>query len=234
VAARKMGNHRGLPLQMVIILPANSSLTAETENLKGERIGKMFKQLRPVFMVFLLLTVVTGIVYPLLVTGVAQLAFPEKANGSLIRREGGYAGSELIGQPFDDPKYFWGRLSATPDFPFNSASSSGSNLGPSNPALVEAVRARVEALQKADPGNQSSIPIDLVTSSGSGLDPHVSPAAARYQVPRVARVRGLSEDQVRHLVEKFTELRQWGFLGEPTVNVLKLNLALDALRAKGA
>jgi K+-transporting ATPase ATPase C chain len=219
---------------MVIILPANSSLTAETENLKGERIGKMFKQLRPVFMVFLLLTVVTGIVYPLLVTGVAQLAFPEKANGSLIRREGGYAGSELIGQPFDDPKYFWGRLSATPDFPFNSASSSGSNLGPSNPALVEAVRARVEALQKADPGNQSSIPIDLVTSSGSGLDPHVSPAAARYQVPRVARARGLSEDQVRHLVEKFTELRQWGFLGEPTVNVLKLNLALDALRAKGA
>ena len=159
----------------------------------------MFKQLRPVLMVFLLLTVVTGIVYPLLVTGVAQLAFPEKANGSLIRREGGYAGSELIGQPFDDPKYFWGRPSATPDFPYNSASSSGSNLGPSNPALVDAVKARVEALQKADPGNQSSIPIDLVTSSGSGLDPHVSPAAALFQVPRVARARGLSEDQVRQL-----------------------------------
>jgi K+-transporting ATPase ATPase C chain len=185
-------------------------------------------------MVFLLLTVVTGIIYPLLVTGVAQLAFPEKANGSLIRGEGGYAGSELIGQPFDDPKYFWGRLSATPDFPYNSASSSGSNLGPSNPALVDAVKARIEALQKADPGNKSSIPIDLVTSSGSGLDPHVSPAAALYQVPRVARARGVSEDQVRHLVEKFTEPRQWGFLGEPTVNVLKLNLALDSLRAKGA
>jgi K+-transporting ATPase KdpC subunit len=180
-------------------------------------------------MVFLLLTVVTGIVYPLLVTGVAQLAFPEKANGSLIRREGGYAGSELIGQPFDDPKYFWGRLSATPDFPYNSASSSGSNLGPSNPALVEAVKARVEALQKADPGNQSSIPIDLVTSSGSGLDPQISPAAALYQIPRVARAREMSEDRVRRLVDQFIEPRQWGFLGEPRVNVLKLNLALDHL-----
>jgi K+-transporting ATPase ATPase C chain len=187
----------------------------------------MFQQLRPVLMVFLLLTVVTGIVYPLLVTGVAQLAFPEKANGSLIHREGGYAGSELIGQPFDDPKYFWGRHSATPDFPYNSASSSGSNLGPSNPALVEAVKARVEALQKADPGNKSSIPIDLVTSSGSGLDPHISPAAALYQVSRVARARGLSEDQVRRLVQQFVEPRQLGFLGEPRVHVLQLNLALD-------
>jgi len=191
----------------------------------------MFQQLRPVLMVFLLLTVVTGIVYPLLVTGVAQLAFPEKANGSLILREGGYTGSELIGQPFDDPKYFWGRLSATPDFPYNSSSSSGSNLGPSNPALVEAVKARVEALQKADPGNKSSIAIDLVTSSGSGLDPHISLAAALYQAPRVARARGLSEDRVRHLVEHFTEPRQWGFLGEPRVNVLKLNLALDHLQS---
>jgi K+-transporting ATPase ATPase C chain len=191
----------------------------------------MFKQLRPVFMVFLLLTVVTGIIYPLLVTGVVQLAFPEKANGSLIRKEGGYAGSELIGQPFDDPKYFWGRPSATPDFPYNSASSSGSNLGPSNPSLVEAVKARVEAFQKADPGNHSSIPVDLVTSSGSGLDPHISPAAALFQAPRVARVRGLSEDQVRRLVDEFTEPRQWGFLGEPRVNVLKLNLALDRLQS---
>ena len=191
----------------------------------------MFQQLRPVLMVFLLLTVVTGIVYPLLVTGVARLAFPEKANGSLIRREGGYAGSELIGQPFDDPKYFWGRPSATPDFPYNSASSSGSNLGPSNRSLVEAVKARVEAFQKADPGNHSSIPIDLVTSSGSGLDPHISPAAALFQAPRVARVRGLSEDQVRRLVDEFTEPRQWGFLGEPRVNVLKLNLALDRLQS---
>ena len=193
----------------------------------------MLKQLKPVFMVFLLLTVVTGIVYPLLVTGVAQLVFPEKANGSLMRSEGGYAGSDLIGQPFDDPKYFWGRLSATPDFPYNSASSSGSNMGPSNPALVEAVKARVEALQKADPGNQSSIPIDLVTSSGSGLDPHISPAAALYQASRVARFRGLSEEGVRTLVDQFTEPRQWGFLGEPRVNVLRLNLALDGLQGQG-
>ncbi len=187
----------------------------------------MFRQLRPVLMVFLLLTLLTGIIYPLLVTGVAQLAFPEKANGSLIRKGGGYSGSELIGQPFDDPKYFWGRLSATPDFPYNSASSSGSNLGPSNPALVEAVKGRLEALQKADPGNNSSVPIDLLTSSGSGLDPHISPAAAFYQVTRVAHVRGLPEDQVRRLVEGFIEPRQLGFLGEPRVNVLRLNLALD-------
>jgi K+-transporting ATPase ATPase C chain len=192
----------------------------------------MFRQLRPVFMVFLLLTVVTGIVYPLIVTGVAQFLFPEKANGSLIRGEGGYAGSELIGQPFDDPKYFWGRLSATPDFPFNSASSAGSNLGPSNPALVEAVKTRMEALQKADPGNHFPIPIDLVTSSGSGLDPHISPAAAMYQIPRVVRARGVPEDQVRRLVEQFTEPRQWGFLGEPRVNVLKLNRALDHIQNK--
>ena len=191
----------------------------------------MFKQLRPVFMVFLLLSVVSGIVYPLLVTGIAQLAFPEKANGSLIRKEGGYTGSELLGQLFDDPKYFWGRLSATPDFPYNSAASSGSNLGPANPTLVEAVRARVEALQKADPGNKSSLPIDLVTSSGSGLDPHISPAAARYQAPQVARARVLSEERVRHLVDQFTEPRQLGFLGEPRANVLKLNLALDGLKS---
>lgn len=194
----------------------------------------MFKQLRPVFMVFFLLSVLTGIVYPLLVTGVAQLAFPEKANGSLIRSEGGSAGSELMGQPFDDPKYFWGRLSATLDFPYNSASSSGSNLGPSNPALVEAVKVRVTALQKADPENTSPIPLDLATSSGSGLDPHLSPAGAFYQVPRVAKARGLPEDRVRELVARFTEPRQWGFLGEPRVNVLKLNLSLDRLRAKGA
>ncbi len=182
-------------------------------------------------MVFLLLTVVTGIVYPLLVTGVAQLLFPHQANGSLIPGKGGYAGSELIGQPFDDPKYFWGRLSATPDFPYNSASSSGSNLGPSNPALVDEVKGRLEALKKADPGNEAPIPIDLVTSSGSGLDPHISPAAADYQVARVARARGIPEDRVRALVGEFTGPRQWGFLGEPRVNVLKLNLALDRLPA---
>jgi potassium-transporting ATPase KdpC subunit len=191
----------------------------------------MLRQLRPVLMVFLLLTVVTGIVYPLLVTGVAQLVFPGKANGSMLGKEGRPIGSELIGQPFDDPKYFWGRLSATPDFPYNSASSSGSNLGPSNPALVEAVKARLDDLQKADPGNRLSVPVDLVTSSGSGLDPHISPAAAFYQLPRVTRTRGLSEEQVRRLVEQLTEDRQWGFLGEPRVNVLKLNLALDRLQA---
>src|SRR5512136_618927 len=174
----------------------------------------MFAILRPALMVFLTLSILTGVLYPLLVTGVAQLIFPVQANGSLMGREGKPIGSELIGQPFDDPKYFWGRPSATPDFPYNSASSSGSNLGPSNPSLVEAVKARVEAFQKADPGNQSSIPIDLVTSSGSGLDPHISPAAALFQAPRVARVRGLSEEQVRKLVDKFTEPRQWGFLGE--------------------
>jgi len=184
-------------------------------------------------MVFLLLTAVTGVFYPLLVTGIAEFAFPERANGSLIRTKNGIAGSELIGQPFDDPKYFWGRLSSTPDFPYNSASSSGSNLGPSNPALVEAVKARVVALQKADPGNKSTIPIDLVTSSGSGLDPHISPAAALYQTPRVARARGVPEDQVRLLVDRFTETRQLGFLGEPRVNVLRLNLALDRLQGQG-
>jgi len=193
----------------------------------------MFTPLRPVFMVFLLLTVVTGILYPLLVTGIAQLAFPEKANGSLIRGDHGFVGSELIGQPFDDPKYFWGRLSSTPDFPYNSAASSGSNLGPSNPALVEAARARAKALRAADPENQSAIPLDLVTSSGSGLDPHISPAGALYQAPRVARIRGLSEEQVHKLVDKFTEGRQWGFLGEARVNVLKLNLALDGLQGQG-
>lgn len=193
----------------------------------------MLKQLRPVFVVFIMLTAVTGIAYPLLVTGVAQLLFPEQANGSLIPQKGGYAGSELIGQFFDDPKYFWGRLSATPDFPYNSASSSGSNLGPSNPALVGEVKGRLEALKKADPGNQAPVPIDLVTSSGSGLDPHISPAAADYQVPRVARARGLSGDRVRSLVGEFIEPRQWGFLGEPRVNVLKLNLVLDRLPSIG-
>lgn len=192
----------------------------------------MVKQLRPAFMVFLLLTVVTGILYPLAVTGVTQLVFPGRANGSLMPGEKGYAGSALLGQPFDDPKYFWGRLSATPDFPYNAASSSGSNLGPSNPALVEAVKARIEALQKADPGNKAAVPIDLVTSSGSGLDPHLSPAAALYQASRVARERGLPEDRVRRLVEESTEPRQWGFLGEPRVNVLKLNLVLNELKIR--
>jgi K+-transporting ATPase ATPase C chain len=193
----------------------------------------MLAILRPALMVFLTLTILTGILYPLLVTGVAQFIFPVQANGSLMARKGKPIGSQLIGQPFADPKYFWGRLSATPDFPYNSASSSGSNLGPSNPALVEAAKARAEALHKADPGNPSVIPIDLVTSSGSGLDPHISPAAASYQTPRVARLRGLPEERVRDLVNQFTEPRQWGFLGEPRVNVLRLNLALDGLQGQG-
>jgi K+-transporting ATPase ATPase C chain len=193
----------------------------------------MFRQIRPALTVFLVLTIMTGIVYPLIVTGMAQLVFPGKANGSLIGKDGGTAGSELIGQNFDAPEYFWGRPSATPDFPYNSSSSSGSNLGPSNPALMEAVKTRAEALQKADPENKSAIPLDLVTSSASGLDPHISPAAALYQVSRVARARGLPEESVRRLVEQFTEPRQWGFLGEPRVNVLRLNLALGRLASRG-
>ena len=191
----------------------------------------MFANLRPVLMVFIALSLLTGVLYPLFVTGLAQLIFPGQANGSLMIREGKPVGSELIGQPFDDPKYFWGRLSSTPDFPYNAASSSGSNLGPSNPALADAVKARVKALQSADPGNSSPVPVDLVTSSGSGLDPHISPAAALYQAPRVARARGLSEERILGLVEQFTEPRQWGFLGEPRVNVLRLNLALDHLQS---
>ena len=192
----------------------------------------MFAIFRPALMIFIALSLLVGIMYPLLVTGVAQLIFPVQANGSLMAREGKPIGSELIGQPFEDPKYFWGRPSATPDFPYNSASSSGSNLGPSNPALAEAVKERLKALQKADPGNPSSIPVDLVTVSGSGLDPHISPAAALYQAPRVARARSLSEEQVRRLVGQCTESRQWGFLGEPRVNVLRLNLALDGMQGQ--
>jgi K+-transporting ATPase ATPase C chain len=177
----------------------------------------------------------TGGLYPLLVTGLAQVLFPHQANGSLILRDGQVLGSELIGQPFDDPGYFWGRLSATGAFSYNAfnaetlTASSGSNYGPLNPALLEAVQARIDALKAADPGNTDPIPVDLVTASGSGLDPHISPAAALYQVPRVVRERGLSEDVVRQLVAEHTQGRHLGFLGEPTVNVLELNLALDAL-----
>ena len=192
----------------------------------------MFAIFRPALMIFIALSLLVGIMYPLLVTGVAQLIFPVQANGSLMAREGKPIGSELIGQPFDDPKYFWGRPSATPDFPYNSASSSGSNLGPLNPALAEAVKERLKALQKADPGNPASIPVYLVTASGSGLDPHISPAAALYQAPRVAMARSLSEEQVHRLVGQFTESRQWGFLGEPRVNVLRLNLALDGMQGQ--
>jgi K+-transporting ATPase ATPase C chain len=172
----------------------------------------------------------TGLLYPLVVTGIAQLVFPHQANGSLIIQNGQTVGSTLIGQQFTDPKYFWGRLSATGPYPYNAAASSGSNLGPTNPALLDEVKARVAALKAADPTNAQPIPVDLVTSSGSGLDPDISVAAALYQLPRVARLRGLSESALRTLVDQYTHGRQLGFLGEPRVNVLQLNLALDALK----
>lgn len=189
----------------------------------------MSQQLKPALVLFVLLTVLTGVVYPLAVTVVAQTVFANQANGSLVFRGTDVAGSALIGQPFDDPKYFWGRLSATAPFAYNAAASSGSNLGPLNPALVDAVKARVDALRAADPDNHAPVPVDLATASGSGLDPHVSPAAAHWQVPRVARARGLDPATIDALVTRDTEGRQWGFLGEPRVNVLALNLALDAL-----
>ena len=185
-------------------------------------------EIKPVLVVLGLLTVLTGAVYPLLVTGIAQAIFPEQANGSLIVREGRVVGSSLVGQAFDDPRYFWGRLSATGPSPYQGAASSGSNLGPLNPNLEAAARARIEALRAADPGNRALVPVDLVTASGSGLDPHVSPAAALFQVSRVARARGLAEAAVADLVRKHIEARLFGILGEPRVNVLRLNLALDA------
>jgi len=184
-------------------------------------------QLKPAIIVLVLLSVVTGVVYPLVVTGIAQVIFPAQANGSLIVKDGKPVGSSLIGQPFDDPKYFWGRLSATSPFAYNAASSSGSNFGPLNPAFHEAAKGRIAALREADPSNKTPIPVDLVTASGSGLDPHISPASAFYQVSRVAKVRKLDEAKVRQLVESHIEGRQLGVLGEPRVNVLRLNLALD-------
>ena len=187
----------------------------------------MLSQLRPALMILLLLTLVTGVAYPLLVTGIAQLAFPSQAQGSLIVKDGKIVGSRLIGQPFDDPKYFWSRPSATSPFANNAGSSSGSNLSPTNPDLIKAVQGRVDALRAADPANTASVPVDLVTASASGLDPHISPAAALYQVSRVARVRKLDPEAVRKLVERHIEERTLGFLGEPRVNVLTLNLALD-------
>ena len=190
----------------------------------------MRDQIRAAIVMLVLLTIIAGLAYPLAVTGMAQALFPHQANGSQIVKDGKVVGSELIGQPFDGPRYFWGRPSATAPFPYNAAASAGSNLGPSNPALEQVVKARIAALRAADPGNTQAIPVDLVTASASGLDPHISVAAALYQVPRVARERGLTEDQVTALVRQFTEGRQLGVLGEPRVNVLNLNLVLDAVK----
>ena len=183
--------------------------------------------LRPALTIFALLTIITGVIYPLLVTGVSQVLFPSQSNGSIITVNGKAAGSELIGQQFDDPSYFWGRISAVG---YNADLSSGSNYGPMNPALLEAVQARIDALQASDPDNTLPIPVDLVTASASGLDPHISVAAALYQVHRVASARGLNEADVQSLVEKHTEGRQFGIFGEPRVNVLLLNLALDGIK----
>lgn len=188
------------------------------------------KTLRPLFASFILLSALTGIIYPLAVSGIGQLAFPHQANGSLIEHNGKLLGSELIGQNFSSPKYFWGRPSAAGNFAYNGMASGGSNLGPTNPALKAAIEDRIKALKQADPDNGKSIPVELVTASGSGLDPHISPAAATYQLQRVAKARGLQPDQLRTLVERYTEQPQFGILGEARVNVLRLNLALDNIQ----
>jgi potassium-transporting ATPase KdpC subunit len=190
----------------------------------------MLKDVKPALLMLLILTVTAGLVYPLAVTAIAQLALPAHASGSLILRDGKALGSDMIGQPFADAKHFWSRPSATSPYPYNASSSSGSNQGPLNSALTDAVAARIKALRDADPGNTAPVPADLVTASASGLDPHISPAAAEYQMARVARARGIDPARTRALVAEFTEPRQLGFLGEPRVNVLKLNLALDSLK----
>lgn len=188
----------------------------------------MSNHVRPAALMLIMFTVLTGVIYPAAVTGLAQALFSSQANGSLILApDGKVSGSALIGQPFSDPKYFWGRPSATAPYPYNAGASSGSNQGPTNPALADAVKARIAVLREADPGNSAQVPVDLVTASGSGLDPHISPAAAEYQVGRVARARGMDAAKLRGLVGEFTEARQWGVLGEARVNVLRLNLALD-------
>jgi K+-transporting ATPase ATPase C chain len=187
-------------------------------------------ELRPAVVLFLALTVLTGLVYPALITGLAHAFFPRQADGSLIIRDGRMLGSSLIGQSFSDPKYFWSRPSATTPQPYNGTASGGSNLGPLNPALTDAVQTRVAALRAADPGTTAPVPVDLVTSSGSGLDPDISIAAARYQVGRVARARGLAPEALEALIRAHSRGRLLGFLGEPRINVLELNLALDTLR----
>ena len=190
----------------------------------------MISELRPALVLLSLLTLLTGLVYPLALTGLSQVIFPEQANGSLIRTSQGLVGSALIGQSFTDPRYFWGRPSATSPMPNNAAASSGSNLGPLNPALIDAIRARVDALHAADPTNRAPVPVDLVTASASGLDPDISPAAAFYQVGRVAQRRGLDAAAVRRLVQAHVQPPQWGLFGEARVNVLRLNQVLDRMR----
>ncbi len=187
------------------------------------------KTIRPVIVSLFVFTLLVGVIYPLAVTGISQVIFPEQANGSIIVKGGKAVGSTLIGQPFDDPKYFWGRLSATSPFPYNSFSSSGSNLAETNPDLVKNAQGRIDALKSADPQAGRRVPVDLATASGSGLDPHISPAGAEYQLKRVAKTRGIDEAKVRALVAEYTEDRQFGIIGEPRVNVLKLNLALDEI-----
>jgi K+-transporting ATPase ATPase C chain len=188
------------------------------------------KEVKSAVLVLLVMTVLTGLVYPLVVTGIAQLVFPHQANGSLLMRDDKVVGSSLIGQGFAGPKYFWSRLSATGPVPYNGAASSGSNYGPLNPALTDASKARIDALVAADPEHRTPIPVDLATSSSSGLDPHITPAGAQYQVARVAQARGLDPAAVTQLVDQYTDGRQLGLLGEPRVNVLELKLALDALK----
>ena len=191
----------------------------------------MFRgQIKQAILIFIVLSIIAGIIYPLFITGIAQVFFRNQANGSLIYQKGKPVGSSFIGQAFNDPKYFWGRISATSPVSFNAASSSGSNLGPSNPLLLEVVKARIKALRVADHDNASPVPVDLVTSSASGLDPHISLAAAYYQAPRIARLRGLSQDTIKILIAKHTSGRLFGLIGEPVVNVLELNLALDAYK----
>ncbi len=191
----------------------------------------MKEMIRPAVSLFVVLTVVTGVLYPLAVTGVAKAAFAQQAAGSLIVQNGKTVGSSLIGQNFTDPKYFWGRPSATSPMAYNGQGSGGSNLGPLNPALTDAIKGRVDALRAADPGNKAAVPVDLVTTSASGLDPEISVAAAQYQVPRIARLRGLSTTAVEDIITKHTEGRVFGLLGEPRVNVLDMNLELQHANA---
>ena len=192
----------------------------------------MFReQIKQAILVFIILSIITGIIYPLFITGISQVIFPSQANGSLIYRNGKPVGSALIGQAFNDPRYFWGRISATSPVLFNAAASTGSNLGPTNPALIEAVKVRIKALKSADP-NDNPIPVDLVTSSASGLDPHISIAAAYYQINRIARSRGLAQDKIKIIINKHTHGRLLGVIGEPVVNALEINLALDDYKNK--